>query len=104
VLRGDDKGMLAELRSGSQHPSSKMSTEKRVGATQLASQEEIRQYLRETSDFSLKGVRQEFMFRAERRFIKKALEKANWNRKKAAQILEISYKSLLNKMKEFDLS
>jgi DNA-binding NtrC family response regulator len=44
------------------------------------------------------------MLRAEKQIIKKALEKASWNRKKAARMLEISYKSLLNKMKEFDLS
>jgi two-component system response regulator AtoC len=104
VLRGDDNGMCEELRSGNRHRSCGMNTETRAGSGRLAGQEEIRQYLRETSDFSLKGVRQEFMLRAERRFIKKALEKANWNRKKAARMLEISYKSLLNKMKEFDLS
>jgi two-component system response regulator AtoC len=104
VLRGDDNGMLGELCSIDQHHSCTMDTEKRAGSNQLAGQEEIRQYLRETSDYSLRGVRQEFMLRAEKRFIKKALEKANWNRKKAARMLDISYKSLLNKMKEFDLS
>ncbi|MBL7180661.1 MAG: hypothetical protein ISS65_10710 [Desulfobacterales bacterium] len=30
--------------------------------------------------------------------MEKALENTNWNRKKAAMLLKISYKSLLNKM------
>jgi DNA-binding NtrC family response regulator len=32
-----------------------------------------------------------------------ALESTNWNRKKAARILNISYKSLLNKINEYKL-
>jgi transcriptional regulator with PAS, ATPase and Fis domain len=44
------------------------------------------------------------MARAEKKLIEKALERASWNRKKAAELLEISYKSLLNKMKEFNLT
>jgi len=36
--------------------------------------------------------------------MKEALEKTNWNRKKAAILLDISYKSLLNKIKAYDLT
>ncbi|MBU4288244.1 MAG: helix-turn-helix domain-containing protein, partial [Proteobacteria bacterium] len=32
------------------------------------------------------------------------LESTNWNRKKAADILNISYKSLLNKVKAYNLT
>jgi transcriptional regulator with PAS, ATPase and Fis domain len=42
--------------------------------------------------------------RTEKTLVKKALESANWNRKKAAEMLDISYKSLLNKIKTFNLS
>jgi DNA-binding NtrC family response regulator len=35
--------------------------------------------------------------------MRKALEETNWNRKKAARLLNISYKSLLNKIKECGL-
>ncbi|KPJ75278.1 MAG: hypothetical protein AMJ54_15425 [Deltaproteobacteria bacterium SG8_13] len=104
VLQGDNKRLMKDLAAGNRQNSSARNAERCQGPNHLAGQEEIRQYLRETSDYSLKGVRQEFMLRAEKRFIKKALDKANWNRKKAARILDISYKSLLNKMKVFDLS
>jgi transcriptional regulator with PAS, ATPase and Fis domain len=40
----------------------------------------------------------------EKTIIKKALERTNWNRKKAAGLLDISYKSLLNKIKQYRLA
>ena len=40
------------------------------------------------------------MKKAESEAIFKALELTNWNRKKAAHILNISYKALLYKIKE----
>jgi two-component system response regulator AtoC len=49
---------------------------------------------------SLKEVHQEALKKAECETILKALEMTNWNRKKAADILNISYKALLYKIKE----
>jgi two-component system response regulator AtoC len=40
---------------------------------------------------------------AERRVIEKVLHRTRWNRKEAAEMLQISYKALLYKMKEADL-
>lgn len=48
----------------------------------------------------LKIVAKEAALKAERRMILKALTQTNWNRKKAAGLLEISYKALLYKIKE----
>jgi two-component system response regulator AtoC len=48
---------------------------------------------------SLKEVHQEAIKKAESEMILKALEMTNWNRKKAADILNISYKALLYKIK-----
>jgi transcriptional regulator with GAF, ATPase, and Fis domain len=48
---------------------------------------------------SLKEVHREAMVKAESEVIRKALELTNWNRKKAADILNISYKALLYKIK-----
>ena len=48
---------------------------------------------------SLKQVHQEAVLKAESEIIRKALEQTNWNRKKAAMLLNISYKALLYKMK-----
>ncbi len=52
---------------------------------------------------SLKEVHKEAVRKAEREVIYRALEQTNWNRKKAAEILSISYKSLLYKIKEGNL-
>ena len=41
---------------------------------------------------------------AERELILKALERTHWNRKRAAQELQISYKSLLYKLKQIKSS
>jgi transcriptional regulator with GAF, ATPase, and Fis domain len=52
---------------------------------------------------SLKEVNREAARKAETEAILKALEQTNWNRKKAADILNISYKSILSKVKEFKI-
>ena len=52
---------------------------------------------------SLKEVHQEAIRKAESEMILKALEMTNWNRKKAANKLNISYKALLYKIKETSL-
>jgi two-component system response regulator AtoC len=49
---------------------------------------------------SLKEVHREATLKAETEVIRKALEMTNWNRKKAAELLNISYKALLYKIKE----
>jgi len=52
---------------------------------------------------SLKEVNREAARKAETEAILKALEQTNWNRKRAADILNISYKSILSKVKEFKI-
>jgi len=49
---------------------------------------------------SLKEVHREAIAKAETEVIRKALKRTNWNRKKAAGLLNISYKALLYKIKE----
>jgi two-component system response regulator AtoC len=49
---------------------------------------------------SLKVAARAASRRAERELILKALEQTHWNRKRAARELQISYKSLLNKIKQ----
>ena len=41
---------------------------------------------------------------AERKAIQDALDRVRWNRTKAAQMLGVSYKTLLSKMKECGIS
>lgn len=52
---------------------------------------------------SLKAAARNASRRAERDLIAKALEQTHWNRKRAAQQLQISYKSLLYKIKQTGL-
>jgi len=54
-------------------------------------------------DFSLKKISQAYVSEAERQAILEALKETRWNRKKAAQLLQTSYKTLLNRIVEFDL-
>lgn len=52
---------------------------------------------------SLKAASQAASREAERELILKALARTRWNRKRAAQDLQISYKSLLSKLKQIGL-
>jgi DNA-binding NtrC family response regulator len=49
---------------------------------------------------SLAEVARLAMVRAERDLIVPTLRQVNWNRRKAAPLLGVSYKTLLNKIKE----
>jgi two-component system, NtrC family, response regulator AtoC len=52
---------------------------------------------------SFKAAAREASRRVERELLERALTKNRWNRKRAAQELQISYKSLLCKLKQMDL-
>jgi DNA-binding NtrC family response regulator len=54
-------------------------------------------------DFSIKKIAKTYVSEAERQVILKALKHTEWNRKKAATQLGVSYKTLLNRIDEFDL-
>lgn len=55
-------------------------------------------------ELSLKEAAQQSVQKTEQALIKRALNKTNWNRRKAAQLLKISYRSLLYKIKEYNIS
>lgn len=74
-----------------------------LGKEELPKFSEIKNYLPAVKNMSLKGICDEFVTRTERRLMKKALESTQWNRRKAAQLLKISYKSMLNKIKAYDI-
>jgi two-component system response regulator AtoC len=52
---------------------------------------------------SLREVQREAVLRAECEVISKVLRRTNWNRKKSAALLNISYKALLYKIKEHEV-
>ncbi len=53
---------------------------------------------------SLRAIGRRAAREAEREALRRVLYQTNWNRKKAAKILEVSYKTLLQKIKECGLS
>jgi two-component system response regulator AtoC len=55
-------------------------------------------------DYSLKSRIGKTVAREEKRLIAEVLTKTNWNRRKAADLLQISYRSLLYKIKDYDLN
>jgi two-component system, NtrC family, response regulator AtoC len=56
------------------------------------------------SGSSLAAVAKAAAMKAERAAIEQTLRQVHWNRRKAAQILGVSYKTLLNKIKECGIS
>jgi len=64
---------------------------------------EIKDFIPTAKSLSLRSICDEFVSRTERRLMRRALESTNWNRKKAAELLNISYKSMLNKIKAYDI-
>jgi DNA-binding NtrC family response regulator len=70
----------------------------------LAGLDDIKKHLKDLNNISLKKISAIFLERAEKKLVKKALDSTSWNRKRAAKLLGISYKSLLNKIKEYRLS
>ncbi|HET9491350.1 MAG TPA: sigma-54 dependent transcriptional regulator [Methylomirabilota bacterium] len=56
-----------------------------------------------TNELSLKEVSRRAVLEAERQVIRRALEQCRWNRVKTAQMLKISYRALLYKMKDMGL-
>lgn len=59
---------------------------------------------RHTNNLALKKINAAVCAGVEKRILKKVLDSTQWNRRKTATLLSISYKSLLNKIKMYDLS
>jgi DNA-binding NtrC family response regulator len=52
---------------------------------------------------SLKHACKSIVEKTEKKFIAEALDRTNWNRRRAARILDVSYRTLLNKIKTYDI-
>jgi two-component system response regulator AtoC len=90
VVLGDEKGIIEELNSD---------IRMRKGF-QRSIAESINQL---PPVLPLKEVSRRALMQAEREAILKILKQTNWNRKKAAQWLNISYKAILYKIKHYGL-
>ena len=89
VVLGNEEAILEELTPAVQEDSASERKKKRGSAREMWP--------------SLREVHLEAIKEAESEVILKALEMTNWNRKKAADKLNISYKALLYKIKETGL-
>ncbi|MCP3933396.1 MAG: hypothetical protein GY705_30370 [Bacteroidetes bacterium] len=64
---------------------------------------EAKKNLMGKKDIHLKKISEEISSKTEIKLLSHALYKTNWNRKKSAQLLNVSYKALLNKIKIYKL-
>lgn len=92
VILSDINDLMRYLRDGGA-----FAQERQV---KTAAQETFAVTSDETEIIPLKLAAKEASLKAERDMILRALKETNWNKKKAAQILQISYKALLYKIKE----
>lgn len=77
---------------------------RRFSASAIDVNDDVKRFLKNNRDMSLKRVKSRYSSRIEQKIMKVALLKTRGNRKKAAGLLNISYKSMLNKVKAYDLS
>jgi two-component system response regulator AtoC len=92
VILGDVNDMVRYLRDGGAFATDRQVKEPRQETFEVASDD--------TEIVPLKMAAKEASIKAERDMILRALRETNWNKKKAAQMLQISYKALLYKIKE----
>ncbi len=98
VVRGDESVILDLLASagGQSAPGADVDSPADPGPADLPGAK--------IDDFSLKDHIGRIVAREERRLIKEVLTRTNWNRRRAADMLKISYRSLLYKIKDYDLN
>ncbi|RJQ65926.1 MAG: sigma-54-dependent Fis family transcriptional regulator [Desulfobacteraceae bacterium] len=58
----------------------------------------------DNNSFSLKAAKKKAVDKVEKEIISYVLKKTDWNRSKASRILKVSYKTLLNKITELNIS
>ena len=101
VARGEEDSQVEKLLLLSENHRLRNNFEGFISQGELT---RVKHYVEENEEYSLKDIGQQFLSRFERRLVKKVLDSTNWNRRKAAAMLDISYKSLLNKIKDYKLS
>jgi DNA-binding NtrC family response regulator len=97
VVMGGEEAVVVELRA---RTAAAVVEDKEPGSARS----ELDRFIKgEVDRVSLKRIGRDAALAAERRLIEKVLQRTRWNRKKAAEILQISYKALLYKMRDAGL-
>jgi two-component system response regulator AtoC len=104
LLAADKDNIPAHLKQNNYQNKSLRSSGRRQDFSAVPESSDIKVYLKDLHKISLKDIRKEFIKKTEKKLMKQALVKTNWNRKKASMLLDISYKSLLNKMKAYKIA
>ena len=99
VVLGSEQAVLKEIQR--QDIAEAVAHPPEEGALNLGS---LSSDLAEGGGFDLKAISKRAARVAEKQVIERVLAQTRWNRKEAAQRLQISYKALLYKMKENGLS
>ena len=103
VINGNEKYIHQKLSSMIQKGGLLQPSAQSGPIDRLADFSGLRAYLKTQKNLSLKHVCQTYTDRIEKKLIKRTLERAKWNRREASQMLDISYKSILNKIKQYKL-
>jgi len=104
VLDGSERHLVDQISVRYENRQTLTFSESFIDMDELVDAAEVRLQMQDLENLSLKKICAVFVQRAEIKFIKQALETTNWNRKKAARLLRISYKSLLNKIRDYGLA
>ena len=104
ALSGDENEAFANVRILKSKKASRARLPHSIEMDALPSSFEIHKYLPAVNNLSLRRICNEFVSRTEKKLMQQALMTTSWNRKKAAGLLNISYKSMLNKIKTYELT
>jgi len=106
LILGDSKENVAEMPQPAYSPQldNKRNAIKNITFPTLSELKLIGDNKNDLSHFSLKKIRKASLSLVERRVISYVLEKTAWNRRKASKILNISYKTLLTKIHELNIT
>jgi transcriptional regulator with PAS, ATPase and Fis domain len=102
ILHGDKDSVVTNLSR--RWTKNKNSVNPYKDVENLAGINGLKKRLNNLDSLSLKKVCNDFLARTEKKIITRVLGKTNWNRKKAAGLLDVSYKSLLNKIKKYEIA
>lgn len=105
IILGDTEEAVDELLQEPESESRQIATgavppKQNIGTTLF---DFDRESLADVKSFSLKKIRKKALDKIEREVISYVLEKTGWNRSKATKILNISYKTLLYKIKDLNI-
>jgi len=103
VNTGDEEACRKHIKAVGLAAAS-VQTGARIHLDDLVGSLDMKTALQDLNRCSLKKIGNDIMAEIEKRLVKQALNATYWNRKKAAGLLNISYKSVLNKIKTYQLA